>query len=355
VAWSPNGTQIASGSYDKTIIVWDADSGQQKAVLKGHTHPVNSVAWNPVDGSKLVSGSDDNTAIVWDACSEDKISELKGHTGSVNSVAWSPGGAQVVSGSWDKTAIVWDASTGNRASTLAGHTGEVLSVAWKGDHLVSGSADKTAIFWSTDGEAKKELTLQGHTDCVSCVAFSNDGALVATCSDDKTAAVWNSSSGSQILKLEGHTDSVNSVAWSPDNMLIATASRDQAALVWDADNGQQVSRLEGHTGEVTGAALSTEGQPATSSEALMMLGGAACGGPVGSAAGAILAATSADGALDIQVMDVADVAGDNSLQNVDGTSRFPRMLELDLLELDLLLCDLELDLLSCQCAYHLQF
>ena len=186
----------------------------------------------------------------------------------MTSVAWSPDSAQIVSGSRDKTVVVWGASTGNRVSTLTGHTGGILSVAWKGDQIASGSADKTAVLWGTGSEAGKQLSLQGHTDWVRGVAFSNqDGAQLATCSDDKSAIIWNSSSGSQLAKLEGHNGFVNSVAWSADNTLVGTASSDKTAMLWDSGSGQVVSRLQGHSGAVVGVAWGAESrQVATCSE-----------------------------------------------------------------------------------------
>jgi WD40 repeat protein len=211
------------------------------------------------------------------------------------------------------------------ASTLSGHTGPVLSVAWKGDRIASGSADQTAIVWSTGNENKKELTLQGHTDWVRGVAFSNDGAQLATCSDDKTAVVWDSSSGSQITKLEGHGDFVNSVAWSPDNALIGTASKDKTAVVWDAVSGQQVSKLEGHSEVVTGVAWSSEGKATCSDDRTVVADGPGSSGTAGvegSHAGARLAAGSIDATLGVgDVAGEAQRSGLGPVQNVDSTSR----------------------------------
>ena len=65
VAFSPDGKRVLTGSIDKTARVWDAETGQEKAVLMGHT-PVTSVAFSP-DGKRILTGSDDKTARVWDA------------------------------------------------------------------------------------------------------------------------------------------------------------------------------------------------------------------------------------------------------------------------------------------------
>ena len=120
---------IASGSSDNTVRIWDAESGKLIKTLEGHTSSVNSVAWSP-DGKYIASGSSDNTVRIWDAESGVLIKTLAGHTGAVYSVAWSPDGMYIVSGSYNKAVRVWDAWSGKLIKTLAGHTSSVNSVAW---------------------------------------------------------------------------------------------------------------------------------------------------------------------------------------------------------------------------------
>ena len=110
VAFSPDGRYIVSGSSDRTIQIWDAQTGGQMGnPLKGHTEDVWSVVFSP-DGRHIVSGSSDKTVRVWDAQTGAQVGHpLQGHTNSVNSVAFSPDGRHIVSGSHDKTIRVWDA------------------------------------------------------------------------------------------------------------------------------------------------------------------------------------------------------------------------------------------------------
>ena len=95
VAYSADGTRIATGSKDKTVRVWDATTGTLRTELKGHTDEVTSVSFSP-DGTRIVSGSKDKTAKVWDARTGLPALELKGHTGSVETVSFSPDGARIV-------------------------------------------------------------------------------------------------------------------------------------------------------------------------------------------------------------------------------------------------------------------
>ena len=106
VAYSPDGTKFISGSRDKTIKIWDANTGQCLKTLEGHTNSVRSVAYSP-DGTKFISGSYDYTIKIWDANTGECLETLEGHSGSVKSVSYSPDGKNIISGSDDKTIKIW--------------------------------------------------------------------------------------------------------------------------------------------------------------------------------------------------------------------------------------------------------
>ncbi|KIM22555.1 hypothetical protein M408DRAFT_78907 [Serendipita vermifera MAFF 305830] len=130
VAFSPDGRRIVSGSDDRTVRVWDAETGEVAAgPFGGHPDWVNSVAFSP-DGRRIVSGSDDRMVRVWDAETGAVVAgPFDGHTRPVNSVAFSPDGRRIVSGSRDRTVRVWDAETGEVvAGPFDGHTDLVNSV-----------------------------------------------------------------------------------------------------------------------------------------------------------------------------------------------------------------------------------
>ncbi|MBP8857449.1 MAG: serine/threonine protein kinase [Anaerolineaceae bacterium] len=259
VAFSPDGSILASGSSDNTIILWDVGSGEKLHTLVGHPGDVLNVAFSP-DGNTLASGSRDWMGILWDVKSGEKLRNLVGHTGSVRSVAFSPDGSTLASGSYDNTIILWDASSGEILHTLAGHTGSVRSVAFSpdGSTLASGSYDGTIILWDVKSGIKLR-TLTRHTDAVSSVAFSPDGSTLASSSGDGTIILWDVTSGELLQTLIGHTDYVTSVAFSPDGSTLASGSYDDTIILWDASSGEILHTLAGHTGSVRSVAFSPDG------------------------------------------------------------------------------------------------
>jgi hypothetical protein len=108
-------------------------------------------------------------------------------------------------------------------------------------------------------DLRERRVFRGHVDLVATAAFSPNGALVVTASDDKTARVWDVATGQAIAVLGGHDDPVLSAAFSPDGARVVTASYGKTARVWDAATGKAIAVLSGHDGGVLSAAFSPDG------------------------------------------------------------------------------------------------
>jgi WD40 repeat protein/serine/threonine protein kinase len=151
IAWSPDGTQLATSAEDGSILVWNTEQPDDPVVLNEHTSRVTGLAFSP-DSHLLASASDDGMIIVWDLQTSEQRT-LTGHEGPVNAVAFSPDGMQLASAGQDKRVIIWDTQTGERLQTFEGHNGSVEDVIWSAEGLLaSASADGTLIVWDTIAE-----------------------------------------------------------------------------------------------------------------------------------------------------------------------------------------------------------
>ena len=293
VAYSPDGQTVASGSNDKTIKLWNVNTGNLLQTFEGHSKWVNSVAYSP-DGQTLASGSNDNsvgevlasgsfddTIKLWNVKTGKLLQTLEGNSHSVNSVAYSPDGQtlasggsisyqelirlkyspDLASGSYDQSIKLWDVKTGKLLQTLKDDSGSVKSVAYSpdGQTLASGSRDNTIKLWDVK-TGKLLQTLEGHSSSVKSVAYSPDGQTLASGSWDNTIKLWNVKTGNLLQTLEGHSSWVNSVAYSPDGQTVASGSRDSTIKLWNVKTGKLLQTLEGHSISVNSVAYSPDGQ-----------------------------------------------------------------------------------------------
>ncbi|KAL5503814.1 hypothetical protein ACEPAH_7885 [Sanghuangporus vaninii] len=321
VAVSADGERIASGSYDKTIRVWSAFSGE---LIAGPFEAVNAVwcvAISP-DGKQVVSGSDEGTIHVWDVDTGNCVSVFKASDSSVASVAFSQDGKRVIAvsdekvfyyenckvvpapfeddtgvefrkvssdgkyviGSKDSTIGIWDAGTGKRVSAPF-NVGAVYGMAVSSDGKLLATVSGSRVWiWNVDsGELVKELS---HVTYVYSVGFSPDGKYVALggyaeisiwdvdsgqpiwSSLDNTVRIWDVNGSTEIAsrEFEAHTNMVTSVAFSADGKRIVSGSWDYTIHIWDADTGKHlVGPFKGHTHWVLSVSFSPDSKHVLSS------------------------------------------------------------------------------------------
>ncbi|KAF7967837.1 hypothetical protein HWV62_32908 [Athelia sp. TMB] len=265
VAFSPDGRRVASGSGDRSVRVWDAETGALiTGPFEGHTAHVISIAFSP-DGQRIASGSGDKTVCVWNAETGALVAgPFEGHTDWVISVIFSSDGRRIASGSSDGSIYIWDTRTRSLLSrSFNGHIGNVNAGAFSPDvrRIALGSATSVQVF-DTETGALVAGPSQGHTGYVRSVAFSPDGQRIASGSDDGSVRVWDAQTGPLIAgPFKGHTSTVTSVVFSPDGRCIASGSWDHSIRVWTAETGiLAAGPFKGHTSWVTSVAFSPNGQ-----------------------------------------------------------------------------------------------
>ncbi len=235
LAFSPDGQLIASAGRDRTIRLWELPTGRQRRVLSGHTKPIWSVDFSP-DSRSLASSSLDRTVRLWDVASGNVKRVLTGHRAGVTGVSFGPRGQRLASTGSDRVVRLWDVATGRQRRLLQGHQGAVYGASFSHDGklIATGGTDKTLRLWDFDQGSRVLATVPG---LLGRPSFHPDGRRIGAPASDGLARIWNLST-LDVLPLRGHRDEVNSLAFSPDGRLAATGSDDATIRLFDTDTGR---------------------------------------------------------------------------------------------------------------------
>jgi WD40 repeat protein len=246
LAYSADGKRFAAGGSD-AITLWNLSDGVETARLKNRSGDITRLAFSP-DGTRLASSSKDWPILLWDLASQRVSAALNGHTAAVNSVSYSADGKQLISGSDDGTVRTWDAAGGREMATLSGHAAPVLCALLSPDGKLAASAgaDRSVRLW--DISQKRVLaTLTGHQAPVVGLAFSPDGRFLATAESPPDGApltvnaihrpirLWRLPKGDLVQEFGTAGSAVHGVIFSPDGKTLATSER-KGVTLWDAES-----------------------------------------------------------------------------------------------------------------------
>ena len=252
VSFSPDGATLASGS-ENSVLLWDVGTGNTSS-LEEHTASVRSVAFSP-DGRTLASGSEDKTVKLWDLDTGKNTATLYDHFDVVSSVAFSPSGALLASGSEDQTVRIWDPAGANLI-TLYWTSVPALSVAVSDDTTLAVGLNNGFIkVWDAK---RKGNGLRGSGGAVHSVAISPGGSILASGSEDGIVRLWDLTKDSSAI-FSGHSAPVRSVAFSPDGTALASGSHDGRVKLWDVPRKEIIATLARHVREVNSVAFSPDG------------------------------------------------------------------------------------------------
>ncbi len=242
----PDGKQVVTASFDRTLKLWDLATQQSVRTMEGHTGIILTVAVSK-DGTLIASGASDNTIRLWDVPKNDPVKTLNAHDAAGTALAVSLDGQFFASGDASGVVRIWNVESGEKTQELK-LSASISRLAWRRDRNQLAAATKDGrlhVINPADGQVT--AVIGAHAEDVTGLVFSPNNQQIYSSGADGLVKRWPSNVVATVTAT-GHNGAINAISQHPNGSLIATAGQDGTARIFNRTDGKQARTFEGHGG-----------------------------------------------------------------------------------------------------------